>query len=112
MTTNKRDGSAAAGAADASDTKADAAPAADTAAAELAEMRERFANMERAFAELKAKSDAEAAVEAQQGEPAPITHGLVLACGDMAEAPNPHASHHFCEVHGITVPVRSVFDLV
>lgn len=78
---------------------------------ELREMRERFAAMERQFAELKAKSDAMAGEEPVPVDPDLPTHGLALACGDIAEAPNPHATHHHCDVHGFTVPVKSSFVL-
>lgn len=108
MTTKQRaaDDSAAAGAAEPNQ------PPEDSAARELAEMRERFAALESAFVKLQESTNAAAAAPAPEREPDPITHGLVLACGDVAEAPNPHASHHWCEVHGVTVPVKSAFEIV
>lgn len=86
-------------------------PEDNSAAAELALMRERFAEMERQLAAMRDKADAAAAAPVVEREPDPITHGLVLACGHIAEAPNPHASHHWCEEHAMTVPVKSAFEL-
>lgn len=77
----------------------------------LREMQERFALLEAQFDKLQAQQAKAAAAEPPPREPDPVTHGLVLACGHIAEAPNPNASHHWCEEHTITVPVRSVFEL-
>lgn len=90
---------------------APAEPEENSAAAELALMRERFAAMEDQLEAMRQKADAAAAAPVVEREPDPITHGLVLACGHVVEAPNPHASHHYCDEHDMTVPVRSAFDL-
>lgn len=42
-------------------------------------------------------------------EPDPYLYGARLACGEVVDVQHPHATHHHCEAHGHTVPVKDVW---